>query len=348
MTTAEAARQDAPHIAHEAPRQRSQVPPSAPSLSVQWLLRTAAYSAVAAGFLGVIVAPGAQGNASESVVVALGRAAAVLSYFLVALLVSLVLWGAVALARTRGVGVLPRIGLIGSGAAVVALSSPSLRDRLPPGLALLVAAAAAVAAISGAYTAARTPHTRAAAGLLFALAFAAMARLGAWELATAAGERASMHLFSVSRALATGGVLLEAIGQLVAMTWLGTRSRLAGQLASSVALLVAFLLTWGVARGAHSNAAFWQCMLHTALADAPGMPPPYGLEAMATFLVPASMLLALVAAAQPREVVAIVAAMALALVSRGAFDAPLRALCVVAASQWVALACADQRGMWSR
>ncbi len=298
--------------------------------------------------MGVIVAPGAQGNASEWAVVALERAAAALSYFLGMLLVVLVLWGAVALVRARGIGIFPRVGLIASGAAVVAMSSPGLRDRLPPGLALLVAATAAVAAICGAYTSARTPHTRATAGLLLALAFAAMTRLGGWELATAAGERASVQLFSVSRGFATAGVLLEAVGQLVAVTWLGTRSRLAGQLASSVALVAAFVLTWGVARGLHSDAALWQSVLHTALADAPGMPPPFGLEAMATFLVPASLLLALVAAAQPNEVAAVVAAMALALVSRGAFDAPLRALCVVAASQWIALACVDERAMWRR
>jgi hypothetical protein len=38
--------------------------------------------------------------------------------------------------------------------------------------------------------------------------------------------------------------------------------------------------------------------------------------------------------------------MALALVSRGAFDAPLRALCAVVAAQWAALACVDERAMW--
>jgi hypothetical protein len=38
--------------------------------------------------------------------------------------------------------------------------------------------------------------------------------------------------------------------------------------------------------------------------------------------------------------------MSLALVSRGAFDAPLRALCAVVAAQWAALASADERAMW--
>jgi hypothetical protein len=108
----------------------------------------------------------------------------------------------------------------------------------------------------------------------------------------------------------------------------------------------AFALTWGVALGVHSGAAPWNAILHTALADAPGVPPPYGVDALATFLVPASLLLALVAAAQPKQVPAVVTAVALALVSRGLFDAPLRALCAVVAAQWAALACVDERAMW--
>jgi hypothetical protein len=97
----------------------------------------------------------------------------------------------------------------------------------------------------------------------------------------------------------------------------------------------------------HSGAPLWQSILHTALADAPGIPPPWNrLNALATALVPASLLLALAVASQPKQVAAVVTAMALALVSRGAFDAPLRALCAVVASQWAVLACVDQHAMW--
>jgi hypothetical protein len=39
-------------------------------------------------------------------------------------------------------------------------------------------------------------------------------------------------------------------------------------------------------------------------------------------------------------------ALALALVSRGSFDAPLRALASVAAAAWIALTMADDRAMW--
>jgi hypothetical protein len=325
---------------------RSRVPSASPLMSPAWLLRTAAFSAVAAAAMGLIVAPGVRGNAPERVVVAMDKAASALTFFLVEVLVTVLLWGAVELVRARGSGVLGRSALIASGGVVVALSAPGLRERLPPAYAVLIAAATTVATIAGAHAAARAPHTRALAGVLFTLAFAQVARLAAWELATAAGDRASVQLFAYSRWLATAGVLLEASAQMIAVTWLGTRSRSAGQLGSTAALILAFVATWGVARGTHPVPAMWQAVLRTALSDAPGIPPPYGLDAVATFLVPASLLLALASAAQPKQVAAVTAAMALALVSRGSFDAPLRAFCAVAAAQWAALAGVDQHAMW--
>ncbi len=347
MNTADATRPDASpedEEAHPAPARKG---PSSPLPSAAWLLRTGAIVAGAAGIMGVIVAPGVRGNASEAVVVAMDRLSGGFAFFLLLVLVALAIWGALELLRAHDVVIAARVALIGGAAVVVAMSSPGLRDRVPAGFAVLIAGAAAIAALAGSYASARRPHTRAAAGILFVFAFAAIARLGAWELAMRAGDTASVRMFAAGRVLATAGVLLEAGGQLLAVTWLGTRSRGAGQLGSSVALVGAFVLTWGVAKGVHSGAALWQAVLHTALADAPGVPPLlFGLDALATFLVPASLLLALVTALQPGQVVAMLATMALALVSRGAFDAPLRALCAVVAAQWAVLAGTDEQAMW--
>jgi len=344
MTTAEAMRDEDPP--QDESVARSRVPPSSPGLAAAWLLRTAAFAAVAAGVAGVIVAPGVRGNASETVVERADLAASALSYFLVAVLVALVIWAGFELVRTRGVALAARVALVGGGSVAVTIACFGLRQRLIPDHAVLLSAVTVVAAITGAYASARAPHTRALAGILLALAFAAIARLGAFELARAAGERASVQLYGWSRGMATAGVLFEGFAQLVCVTWLGTRSKLWGQLGATVALVGAFALTWGVAHGEHSGAALWEAMLHTALGDAAGIPPPYKVDAVAVFVVPASLLLAFVSAAQPRQVVVVVAAVAMALVSRGAFDAPLRALCAVAAAQWATLACHDERAMW--
>jgi hypothetical protein len=323
---------------------------ASPVEAAGWLLRTAGLTAFFGGFAAVIVLTGARGNASEEVVAWADWATATLAYFLLAVLTALLVWGGIELGRMRGsTNALVRIVLIsmaGMVGAVALAAAQQFRDRMAPWQGLTLVAASSVAAIVAAYGAVLRPHTRAAAGLLLALAFAAIARLGAWELAATANERADLALFHWSRGLATAGVLFEAFGQLIAVTWLGTRSRLAGQLGSTLALLLAFALTWGVAKGVHSGAAPWQYVLHTALVDAPGMPPPFGLDAVATFLVPASLLLGLVAAAQPNQVTAVSASVALALVSHGAFDAPLRALCILAAAMWLTLASDDDIAMW--
>jgi hypothetical protein len=128
--------------------------------------------------------------------------------------------------------------------------------------------------------------------------------------------------------------------------WLWARSKLAGQMGATLALVGALVVVWGVDRGLHSDAQPWQSIMHTALADSAGIPPPFRIASFAIFLVPASLLLAMVTAAQPGQVAALVATLSLALVSRGAYDAPLRALCAVAAAQWAALSSGDERAMW--
>ena len=339
MTTAD--------VTHAPSEERRPAAHASPVDGAGWLLRTAALTAFAGGFAAVIVLPGVRGNASEEIVVWADRATATLAYFLLGVLLSLFVWGCVELARPKGrVPLVTRAVLLATSSAVALTAVQAFKERLPPWQGLVLVAAASVSAIVAATAAVVRPHTRAPAGLLLVLAFAAVARLGAWELAARANEHADLALFHWSRWLATGGVVFEAFGQLIAVTWLGTRSRLAGQLGSTLALIVAFALTWGVARGVHSGAQPWQYILHTALADAPGLPPPFGLDPVATFLVPASLLLALAAALQPRQVTAVVASVALVLVSHGAFDAPLRALCVVVAALWLTLASDDATSLW--
>ena len=321
------------------------IPTSAPALSTGWFLRAAAFVAVAAAVMGLVVSPGLHGNSGEAVVLWTDRASAALAYLLAALLGALVVRGTIELLRSE-VPLGLRAGLILGGASVLLLTLPGLRDRLlPQATVLIAAAAAAITLLAGTFLASR-PHTRATAGVLFAFGLAAIVRLGAWVIATRASDHADVQLFGVSRGLATAGVLLEAAGQLTAFMWLGTRSRAFGQLGSFAALVGAAVVTLGIAKGVHSGAALWQAILHTALADAPGIPPTYRLDALATFLVPASLFLALAVVAQPKQVAAITATMTLALVSRGAFDVPLRALCAAAAAQWAILASVDDKAMW--
>ncbi len=321
-------------------------PEESPTLAASTLLRATAYCGVLAAAMGVVIAPGMRGTAPEKIVQATDRVAASLSYLLYGLVIASLIRGGYELLRTKRAPIVVR-ALIGLGAATAAaMAAPALHARLPSIAAVILTIAAVVAIVPAAWTAVRAPHTRAVSVVLMLLAVAALARLGAWELALAAWERTSTPLLRVARGLATGGVVFEGLAQLVAAAWLGTRAKLWGQLMSSAAIVAALMLTWGGMQELHSDTAKWQAVLHTALADAAAPPIPHGLTPIATFFAAASVLLALVAAAQPGQVAAIVCAMALALISRGALDAPLRALTGIAAAVWITVAWGDDRAMW--
>lgn len=296
--------------------------------------------------MGVVVAPGMRGTATEKIVQVTDRVAASLAYLLYGLLVVLLIRGGYELFREKRVHVVTKV-LVGVGAATAAaVAAPALHGRLPPIAAVILTVAAVVAVVPAAWAALRAPHTRAVSVVLMLLGVAAIARLGAWEVALAAWERTSTPLMRFARGLASAGVVFEGIAQLVAAAWLGTRARLWGQLASSLAIVAAFALTWGALRELHADTPKWQAVLHTALADAAAPPIPAALGPIATFLASAAILLAIVAAAQPGQVAAIVVALALALISRGALDAPLRALSAIAAAVWLTVAWIDERAMW--
>ncbi len=345
MTTAEVGRPEAPPK-EDRPRFSSIRPPGAALVTSAWLLRTAAFGAVIAGAMGVLIAPGVRGNGSDLAVLLSDWASGAFAYFLLGALVALFFEATLELIRMKELPVAPRMVLVCGGAVVVAISGAALRDRVPAGLALAITAVTAVVALAGAFCGARAPHTRAVAAVLCAFALAALVRSGAWWVAARASDTGNLALLGWGRWLSSAGVMLEAAGQLVAVLWLSSRGRWAGQLGLTIALALAVALTWGAAQGVHSGAAFWQSLAHSALSGAAGVQTPARLAAFAVFLVASSLLLAFVAASQPNQVVAVIAAMTLALVSRGAFDAPLRALSAVVAAQWVALACVDGQSMW--
>jgi hypothetical protein len=335
-----------PPPAPAAKESAAESPPSSPTLRAAWILRVATIVACVASFFGVLIAPGIPGNATGRIVEACQDVSDVFAYATAGLLMALVFMGSYELARAPRIALAPRVLAVGAAGLVVALAAPAMRDKLHPVAAIFLAIASAIVAITTAWQGARTAHTRAVSVVIIAMALASVARVGAWELAGDAGERGSTRLYDVAAAIATAGVVLEGLGQLAAAAWLGTRGGVAGRILSNLAIAGAFLVTWGAARGVHPGAATWQAVLHTALADAPGTPPPLGLSAVATFLACCAIFLGVVAISLRGQMVAVLAALALTLLSRGTFDVPLRALAIVAAGQWLLLATVDDRSMW--
>jgi len=324
----------------------ARAPAHAPVLRASGFLRLTALASVLAAALGIVIAPGLRGVAADAVVERINRVAWTLAYFMCALLVTAILLATLDLVRASRIHGVTRAAAIGAAGGVVALSAPALMHPLPPSVSLALSVAACVASLAAAWESARSHHTRAVALILAAFSFAAIGRVVSWEMARVAGEQGRQGLYSLSRGIATGAVLVEALGQMLAAAWIGTRSRFLGQALASLAVAGAFLLTWNVARGASDLAAPWQSALHVALGGAPGLPAPFGMNALAVFLVVASILLALVAAVQPRQVAAVVVALALGLLGRGAFDVPLRALSATAGALWLMVAVTDDRAMW--
>ena len=318
-------------------------PPREPEVRATWFLRIGAACAVVAVALGRVVAPGVRGNASEGVVVFWDRASAIGAYAMSCTLIATLLYGVYDLTRRVRVPLLARLVAICGVSIVLSTVIYAFQRRLPILLAALMAIASSVVVLSGSIISLRSAHTRAVAAVLGLLGSAALVRMVAWELAVVAGDHASARVYGWGRGVATLGVILEGLAQLIAAAWLGTRTRVLGQVMSSLAVATAFVMTWAAAQGIRAGAPSWQAVLHTALGDAAGIPSPFGLGAIATFLVAASILFALVALLQRGQLVMVMCALSLALVGRGAFDAPLRALAATTAAVWLMLAVVDER-----
>lgn len=305
------------------------------------LLTTAV--AIAAKVLGVVIAPGARGLASERTMNLLETTSGTLAYALTTLLVVLVCGGSFELARSRTVHVIARGAVVASSGLVIALASPAVVGRLPTEPTVALGAVSSLVALVAGAAVVRAAHTRAVGGVLLLFALTGLLRLVAWGSVRTAFERGSTSLLVVAQGLSTVAVSLQALAALLAAAWIGTRSRWRGRILANLAILVAFGITWLAARGGDAPSAIEQ-ILHVTLPGTGGIPAPYLLGSIAAFLLPATLLLAAVALLQRDESPELVAALGLALVANGAFDVPIHALLVTAAGQWALLAASrDQR-----
>lgn len=296
---------------------------------------------VLARVAGVLVLPGLKGNASQRAVEQMELVSGTLAYALAAILVALVCGGSFELARARRVSAMARGGLVAGTGLAVALASPAVLQRLPAPAAMALAVVTALIAGGAGVTAARAPHTRALGAVLVLMGLAGICRAIAWQTASLAGERANLGLYDGARGIATAAVSFQAAGAMIAAAWIGTRSPWRGRVLANAAVIGAFVITFWASR-ADTSVTSAQGVLRATLSNAAGVPLPFGLAPIASFLAPASVLLAAASIAQRSSQPAALAVAALALLSHGAFDVPLQALAAIAASQWAVLAMADR------
>ncbi|HEY1958111.1 MAG TPA: hypothetical protein VGH28_20970 [Polyangiaceae bacterium] len=332
--------------AERAPDPSSRSPESyerlaSPSLRAAWLLRTSAIVGVVSSALGATIVPGLRGIASDATITRWEHLTAGVSYAMAFLLAGLLLTGAFDLSRTRKVGLVPRALLFFGAPGVLAMLVPAFAHSLTPAGSLILVVATLLVVIGGASAGLRTPHTRALALVQLVLGFAALARVISWFIATAFQD--NLRAWVIARTFATAGVIAEGVAQMVAVAWLSTRRRMASSLASAAALIVAFAIVWMAGR-ADASSPGWECVLRSGIMGQTGAQSTLG--ALEAFFVTASVLLAFACALVPRQLTVVTCGIALALLGRGAFDVPLRALAATVAAIWTTLAAADDRAMW--
>jgi hypothetical protein len=304
-----------------------------------WILRSAAACAVAASFVRVLVVPALGASQFD---LGIERASAALAYLAYLLLAAALLVGSFVVSRSVRVPLDARMLVAPAAGVVVALGFAAMRDRLMASWEIVLAVAAIVATLRGALGALLSLVTRAAAGVLVLLVLAAIVRLAAWKAGIEAGERASTALFAAAQRTDGAALVLEWLAHLAALVWIATRARKWGVVVAAGVLVLSIAITWGGVSALHADASGWQSVLHSAVAQTTGTSEWLALRVLSTFLAVASIGIATAAVALPRQLPAVAAPIALAIVSRGSFDAPLRALAAVTAGVWLLVAATEE------
>ncbi len=304
-----------------------------------WILRSAAACAVAASFVRVLAVPALAASRFDPGV---ERASAALAYLAYLLLIGALFTGSFVVSRSVRVPLDARMLVAPAAGVVAALGFAAMRDRLTPSWEIVLAVAAITATFRGALGALLSLVTRAAAGVLVLLVLAAIVRLAAWKAGMEAGERASTALFAAAERTDGAALVLEWLAHLAALVWIATRARKWGLVVAGGVLALSIAITWGGVSALHADASAWQSVLHSAVAQTTGTSEWLALRVLSTFLAVASIGIATAAIALPRQLPAVAAPIALAIVSRGSFDAPLRALAAVTAGIWLLVAATEE------
>ena len=231
-------------------------------------------------------------------------------------------------------------------AAVLVLAAPAFRQTLSERSSIVLGALSGLLALVAAREALPIGRTRAAGLVLGLTGLAALLHVTATTLAWQAGERALYRLAISARALATAGVVLDALAVLAALTWISTRDGKLNAWTTRICVVLAMVVVWGAARGARESAPLWQVVARRALDRLLAPPTPYVWLPLRHLIEASAPLLALVAVSTRRQIPSVMGSMALVLVARPTTDVPLSALAIAVAALSIPLAAHDDRSMW--
>jgi hypothetical protein len=257
------------------------------------------------------------------------------------------------------------VGLGGVVILVTLLASPR-RESLPAVIVSGAAICAAVLALFAAASVARVPFARAAALVVGLTGLAGILRLGAIALAFQAEAPRMSSLLLSARVFATLAFFADVAAVLLVVAWIAARARKLTSPVTLVVLGLAMLLTRQALSADRDDVGSLTLLVRRAGERLLLSPAPLVPHAVALFLAFLALLAAVAAllapdtapkksapGGPPAPIVsaptppAIRAAVALALLARGAPEMPMNALLLVIAAITMALAARDDRGLWA-
>jgi hypothetical protein len=300
--------------------------------------------ASASTLLSVYAFPAARSMAAESVARPLEQIAMVVSYAAAIVLVRLQVWQAWRLSRMDEAafakGWIATSSML--GLPLVALGFVGR----PPSFffSVVLGAMGALLGASAAWVALAKAHTRAGGLTLCLVTLTAFARLGAATLFWLASERTDPTYYGTGMTVISISLGCELLAVAAAALWLGTRAGRAGRIAINGALVVSVLATILTSGG--TSAHGFQGLMQAALAE--GVPSylPCSLPSMGRFLSASSVCVGFAFLTQARPRNRVPGAVALLLLSRGAFDVPMRFLFASVAALTLVHASRSPKALW--
>jgi hypothetical protein len=306
-------------------------------------LRGLALLAVAATVLGRAVGPALRGldTGLDAWVGRMDVLGAGLSQFLLPGQVAMLVAVTLSVLRMGSLPIGYRMVATGLAGVVLGLSAPASSTRLTPIFSASLALAAIVAALFGTAQSIVAKHTRILGVLLGLMTLGALTRQTAWVMALVGGQQAALRMALASRWVATVALLVHAVAVAVALIWLATRQRRIASLWTTVASVLAVMVSWLTDRATQGSLGAGKALAVRSAAQLLSQPPPLVAPGVRVFVTTLGLLLALVAATRRREAPAVVSAMALVLVAGLDLDVPLCALSLTVASLAASLAAQD-------
>jgi hypothetical protein len=225
----------------------------------------------------------------------------------------------------------------------VSLVVAAMQSTLAPHMSLGLGVMSALVALCAAPRSLASAGSRAVGLVLGLSGLSALVHLGSRMLAIIASERALRPLFDLSRNLATLGLVLDAVGLLLAVVWACSRRWVLFVVLSLVVTGIAVALSVLGQRGVRYDATLGEVLLARSLGELVRHPAPFLTLWMRQAFEVAIFAWSICFLLLRRHAASLEVALALAILARAGTDVPAFGLFLVVAALLAALGSVDER-----